>query len=70
MVFLSLVGMILSCVMRFIGHTIELNLYDLAVVIPETIVGKNTWQYSVYYAVAFCYVHKCELSYICPDHDI
>jgi len=20
--------------------------------------------------VAFCYVHKCELSYMCPGHDI
>jgi len=37
---------------------------------PETSHGKITRQYSRYCTVAFCYVHKCELSYMCPGHDI
>jgi len=36
----------------------------------ETSRGKITRHYSRYCAVAFCYVHKCELSYMCPGHDI
>jgi len=32
--------------------------------------GKITRQYSRYCTVAFFYVHKCELSYMCPGHDI
>jgi len=36
----------------------------------ETSHGKITRHYSRYCAVAFCYVHKCELSYMCPGHDI
>jgi len=26
--------------------------------------------YSQYWAVAFSYVHKCKLSYMCPWHDV
>jgi len=37
---------------------------------PETSHGKITRHYSLYYSVAFCYMHKCELSYMCPGHDI
>jgi len=36
----------------------------------ETISWKITRHYSRYCAVAFCYVHKCELSYMCPGHDM
>jgi len=36
----------------------------------ETSHGKITRHHSRYCTVAFCYVHKCELSYMCPDHDI
>jgi len=36
----------------------------------ETSHGKITRHYSRYCTVAFCYVHMCELSYICPGHDI
>jgi len=32
--------------------------------------GKITGHYSRYCIVAFCCVHKCELSYMCPGHDI
>jgi len=37
---------------------------------PETSHGKITRHYSQYCTVAFCYVHKFELSYVCPGHDI
>jgi len=37
---------------------------------PETSRRKITRHYSRYCTVAFCYVHKCELSYMCPGHDI
>jgi len=36
----------------------------------ETSHGKITRHYSRYSTVTFGYVHKCELSYMCPDHDI
>jgi len=34
----------------------------------ETSHGKITIYYSRYCTVAFSYVHKCELSYMCPGH--
>jgi len=37
---------------------------------PETIHGEITRHYSRCCIVAFCYVHKCELSYMCPGRDI
>jgi len=37
---------------------------------PETCREKITKHYSQYCAVAFCYVHKCEPSYLCVGHDI
>jgi len=36
----------------------------------ETTHGKITRHYSRFCAMAFCYVHKCELSYIYPGDDI
>jgi len=36
----------------------------------ETSHGKITRHYSRYCTVAFCYVLKCELSYMCPGYDI
>jgi len=36
----------------------------------ETSHGKITRHCSRYCTVAFCYVLKCELSYMCPGHDI
>jgi len=35
----------------------------------ETTHGKITRHYSQYCTVVFCYVHKCELYYMCPGHD-
>jgi len=37
---------------------------------PETTHGKITRHYSRFYAVAFFYVHECELSHINPGHDV
>jgi len=37
---------------------------------PETTRGKITRHYARFCAVEFCYVHKCELSYIYPGHDV
>jgi len=36
----------------------------------ETSYGKITINYSRYCTVEYCYVHKCELSYMCPGQDI
>jgi len=38
--------------------------------LPETTHGKITRYYSRICAVAFCYVHKYELPYIYPRHDV
>jgi len=43
---------------------------DTNTVALQPIHGKITRHYSRYCAVAFCYVHKCELSYIYPGHDV
>jgi len=37
---------------------------------PETSHGKITRNYSRYCTLAFCYVHKCELSNMCPGNGI
>jgi len=56
-------------------HVVGAQLYRLSTVDAHTDVlkpihGKIIGHYSRYYPVAFCYEHKCELSYIHPGHDV
>jgi len=50
------------------------QLYRLSAVDKHTVslqpIQKITRHYSRYCAVVFCYVRKCELSYIYPGHDV
>jgi len=48
----------------------RLSTVDVHTVALQPIQGKITRHYLRYCAVAFCYVHKCELSYIYPGHGV
>jgi len=50
-----------------IVYTVDAHAYTVAL---KQVMGKITRHYSRYCTVAFCFVHKCELSYMCPGHDI
>jgi len=52
------------------AQSYRLSTVDTHTVALQPIHGKITQHYSRYCAVAFCYVHKCELSYIYPGHDV
>jgi len=59
----------------FFPHVVGAQLYRLSTVdahtdVLKSIHGKIIWHYSRYCAVAFCYEHKCELSYIHPGLDV
>jgi len=57
---------------RYLGVLVRSDLKPSTqcVQVAETNHGKITRHYSRYCAVAFCYVLKCELSCMCPGHDI
>jgi len=52
------------------AQSYRLSNVDTHTVALQPIHGKITLHYSRYCAVAFCYVHKWELSYIYPCHDV
>jgi len=65
----------ISAVLNIWPHVVGAQLYRLSTVDAHTDVLKPIhWKiirhYSRYCAVAFCYEHKCELSYIHPGHDV
>jgi len=58
-----------------VPHLVGAQLCGLSPVDAHTVAlkivhAKMTRHYSRYCAAAFCYVHKCELSYLCPVHDV
>jgi len=46
------------------------QLCRLSIINAHTVALKPNRHYSLYCTVVFCYVHQCELSYMCPDYDI
>jgi len=48
----------------------RLSSVDAHTVTLKPVHGKITRHYSRYCTVVFCCVHKCELSYMCPGHDV
>jgi len=60
----------------WLPHVVGAQLCRLSPVDARTVALKPcsheeiTRHYSRYCAVAFCYMHKCELCYMCPGHDL
>jgi len=63
-----------------IQHTVKYDAYypmlhrlstvDAHTDVLKPVHGNIIRHYSLYCVVAFCYEHKCELSYIHPGHDV
>jgi len=67
--------MLFKLMLLKLPHMVRAQLYQLSTVDSHTVAlqaihGKISRPYSRYCAVAFCYVHKCEMSYIFSGHDV